>query len=197
MKLNLLSLSIFAILAIVAIAGCTPESTTDPIIPVTNTEQVQNTTPDTQNTQTETKPTTCEENALKLIPKTLTLSLSSSHNPNLTGWEMDASSNWADGTKIELKGDVEFQKGRYANENSSLWYTRNIQNEKLFGPGGLKYLKQAEPREGVVAGKNIFIIKPTLKPITTSGPTKDNPFLPYTGTFEIVEPGFVNCSWSG
>ncbi|MCK5283079.1 MAG: hypothetical protein KAK00_06730 [Nanoarchaeota archaeon] len=140
----------------------------------------------------EPKEETCSDKAVKLIPETLSLILPSSYNPNTTGWQIEEDSKWEDGSLIDFKGEIEFQKGRYSGENTNYWYTRNIQNEKLFGEGGLKYSKQVTTIEGIT-GKNEFLIKVDLNPILIVEPTE--PFDPYRGSFEIIDIKFVECRW--
>jgi hypothetical protein len=194
MKKTIIMLAVFLFLA-VFIIGCAQkqeikkEVITEPKINQTQQNASSNVI---VNEQKELPKETCEDKAKKLFPEIISLSIPSSYNPNSSGWRLNNDSRWKDGVLIELKGDIEFFKGRSANENINYWYTKNIQNENLYGKGGLKYSKDAISQLGFV-GKNIFIIKPILKPIQIVNPTQ--PFAPYRGTFEIFEPGFINCSW--
>lgn len=182
---------IFLLIIILVIAGCSNQQAN----PQTNNKPVSS--PITEKTPVatplqEAPKETCEQKAAKLIPQTFKLQIHSSYNPNVSGWDFNGNATWEDGMPIDKKGTIEFQKGRSANQNTNYWYTINIKNEKLFGAGGLRYVKQVTTKEGIT-GKNFFMIKPVLNPIQINGPSEL--YAPYTGVFQVIDRGFVNCSW--
>ena len=155
-------------------------------------EEVQQEEPQVEETQEEPLVETCEDKASKLVPETLDLTLANSHDPDTGEWNFDGQPEWLDGIPIDTKGDISFRKGRLSGENTNYWYTDNTQNEKLFGPGGLKYSKKVTLSDGTV-GTNTFILKVVLKPKSIN--LNPEPFMPYTGTFSIIEKNFEECEF--
>ncbi|MBD3164167.1 hypothetical protein GF323_03140 [Candidatus Woesearchaeota archaeon] len=134
----------------------------------------------------------CEEHAKKLIPKIVKMTLANDKKPDTGYWALERNTTWKNGKKLSWKGDVKYQKGRHEGENINYYYTRNIQNEKLFGVGGWKYSEKVIAGSGV-AGENEFILKPVFREIRIV----KEPSLEYVGTFEIIDYNFQNCTWIG
>jgi len=135
----------------------------------------------------------CQEQAIKMVPETFKFTLVAEKDPDTAGWSYVEDTKWTDDTPMDTKGDIEFQRGRHTDEDTKIFYTRNIQNEDLFGEGGLKYLKKVTLEDGTV-GERKFYIKPSFEPVQIIDP--DEPFAPHRGTFKVVDYGFVSCDWS-
>ncbi|MBR9698830.1 hypothetical protein GOV09_00030 [Candidatus Woesearchaeota archaeon] len=187
LKLLLLALVIFMI-------ACQPRQfEVDDIIKGPETEEMEE--PVQAVPEPEPEPQTCEEWVDTLLPEVFGMELPASKDPNSAGWLLVDDSDWTDGTAITLKGDIEFQKGRFEGENTELWYTRNARNERLYGAGGLTYSKQIINEDGSV-GMLDFMIKPTFKKIEIITPPPEKQFDPYIGRFTIQDIGFVSCDLS-
>jgi preprotein translocase subunit SecD len=192
MKLNVILASI---LVIVFISGCyiqLEEQVEEPAVEEPVTEEVEE-EPVVEEVVEEPVELTCEEKAAELIPETLKLTLPNEKDPEEDGWTLTEDNTWADDEEISFKGDVIYRKGRLEDENTNYYYTVNTQNEKLFGVGGMKYSVKVTKEDGTV-GRNEFIVKPVLQKLNIVEP--EEPFAPYVGSFLVLDPGFVECSWA-
>ena len=188
---------IILLITLLFLIGCTKIETTEKpinaISPETATPVIKEEPKEQPKEVIKSPEEICKENAVALIPQTFSLIIASSNNPNTSNWDLDKSAIWLDNTPMDSKGVITFYKGRLSSENTNYWYTGNTQNEKLFGTGGLKYYKKVTLSNGRI-GNNEFIIKPILKPIKILQPQES--FAPYTGTFKIIDYGFVSCNWT-
>ncbi len=187
-----ITISILVLLLAFAVACSSPEPAVEPVEPEPAVAQEPAEPEPAVVEEPEPVELSCEDKALELFPDSLSLTMNQEDDPEADGWSLAEDAAWEDGTAVTMKGEIEFQKGRRANENVNEFYMRNNQNEKLFGAGGLVYEKQVTTEGGTV-GTNRFMVAPVLNQLSINEP---KPFEPYLAAFEITEADFIECSFA-